>query len=76
VLEVDRADLVNERLQNLLQDSRRVLRDNGIDVAGVRRSGDAITVTLRDPAQRGAAVDQLENLANPVGLGTAVGRRT
>ncbi len=74
VLEVDRADLVNERLQNLLQDSRRVLRDNGIDVAGVRRSGDAITVTLRDPAQRGAAVDQLETLANPVGLGTAVGQ--
>lgn len=74
VLEVDRAALVNERLQNLLQDSRRVLRDNGIDVAGVRRSGDAITVTLRDPAQRGAAVDQLETLANPVGLGTAVGQ--
>ncbi|MBB6180258.1 protein translocase subunit SecD [Pseudorhizobium flavum] len=74
VLEVDRADLVNERLQNLLQDSRRVLRDNAIDVAGVRRSGDAITVTLRDPAQRGAAVDQLETLANPVGLGTAVGQ--
>jgi len=74
VLEVDRADLVNERLQNLLQDSRRVLRDNGIDVAGVRRSGDAITVTLRDPSQRGAAVDQLETLANPVGLGTAVGQ--
>ena len=74
VLEVDRADLVNERLQNLLQDSRRVLRDNGIEPAGVRRNGDVITVTLRDPGQRSAAVTQLETLANPVGIGTAIGQ--
>lgn len=74
VLEVDRTDLVNERLQNLLQDSRRVLRDNGIDPAGVRRAGDTITVTLRDPAQRGAAVTQLQTLSNPVGFGTSIGQ--
>ncbi|MCJ8519869.1 SecD/SecF fusion protein [Pseudorhizobium tarimense] len=74
VLEVDRADLTNERLQNLLQDSRRVLRDNGIEPSGVRRSGDVVTVTLRDPAQQSQAVDQLETLANPVGFGTSVGQ--
>ncbi|MCB5202232.1 protein translocase subunit SecD [Neorhizobium sp. T786] len=74
VLEVDRTDLVNERLQNLLQDSRRALRDNGIDPAGVRRAGDTITVTLRDPAQRGAAVTQLQTLSNPVGFGTSIGQ--
>ena len=74
VLEVDRTDLVNERLQNLLQDSRRVLRDNGIDPAGVRRNGDTITVTLRDPAQSSAAVTQLQTLANPVGFGTSIGQ--
>lgn len=74
VLEVDRADLVNERLQNLLQDSRRTLRDNGIDPAGVRRNGDVITVTLRDPAQQREAVTQLETLSNPVGFGTGVGQ--
>jgi SecD/SecF fusion protein len=74
VLEVDRADLVNERLQNLLQDSRQVLRDNSIEPSGIRRSGDIITVTLRDPAQRDEAVTQLETLANPVGLGTSVGQ--
>lgn len=74
VLEVDRADLVNERLQNLLQDSRRVLRDNGIDPAGVRRGGDTITITLRDPAQRSEAVTQLQTLANPVGFGTSIGQ--
>ncbi|MGW9231688.1 protein translocase subunit SecD [Pseudorhizobium sp. NPDC055634] len=74
VLEVDRADLVNERLQNLMQDGRRILRENGIETAGIRRSGDTITVTLRDPAQRGAAVTQLETLSNPVGFGTTVGQ--
>jgi SecD/SecF fusion protein len=74
VLEVDRTDLVNERLQNLLQDSRRILRDNGIEPSGIRRSGDTITVTLRDPAQRSAAVTQLQTLSNPVGFGTSMGQ--
>src|SRR5690606_19529020 len=74
VLEVDRADLVNERLQNLLQDSRRVLRDNNIDPAGVRRNGNTITITLRDPVQRSEAVTQIRTLANPVGFGTSMGQ--
>ncbi len=74
VLEVDREDLVNERLQNLLQDSRRILRDNNVDAASIRRNGNIITVTLRNPEQRGEAVTQLQTLANPVGLGTAIGQ--
>ncbi|WP_105373503.1 protein translocase subunit SecD [Neorhizobium huautlense] len=73
VLEVDRADLINERVQSLLQDARRVLRDKNINTSAIRRSGEAITVALRDPAQRDAAVTELQTLANPVGLGTAVG---
>ncbi|MBP1846719.1 SecD/SecF fusion protein [Rhizobium petrolearium] len=73
VLEVDRADLINERVQSLLQDARRVLRDKNINTSAIRRSGDAITVALRDPAQRDAAVTELQTLANPVGLGTTVG---
>ncbi|OHV76606.1 protein translocase subunit SecD [Rhizobium sp. LCM 4573] len=74
VLEVDRTDLVNERLQNLLQDSRRVLRDNGIDPASVRRNGDTITIALRDPSQRSAAVTQLQTLGNPIGFGAGMGQ--
>jgi SecD/SecF fusion protein len=70
VLEVDRGDLINERVQSLLQDSRRVLRDANINTSAIRRAGDAIVVTLRDPAQRDQAVTQLQTLANPVGLGT------
>ncbi|MGK9054102.1 protein translocase subunit SecD [Neorhizobium petrolearium] len=73
VLEVDRADLINERVQSLLQDARRVLRDKNINTSAIRRSGDAITVALRDPAQRAAAVTELQTLANPVGFGTTVG---
>jgi SecD/SecF fusion protein len=71
VLEVDRADLINERVQALLQDSRRVLRENNINTSAIRRAGDAIVVTLRDAAQRDQAVTQLRTLSNPVGFGTA-----
>ncbi|RWX78400.1 protein translocase subunit SecD [Neorhizobium lilium] len=71
VLEVDRADLINERVQALLQDSRRVMREANVNTSAIRRAGDAIVVTLRDPAQRDQAVTQLRTLANPVGFGTA-----
>lgn len=73
VLEVDRPDLINERVQNLLQDARRVLREKNIATSAVRRSGEAVTITLRDPSQRDTAVTELETLANPIGLGTTVG---
>ncbi|MDP9836675.1 SecD/SecF fusion protein [Neorhizobium huautlense] len=74
VLEVDRADLINERLQSLMQDSRRVLRDKRIETSAIRRNGDNITVTLRDPATRDAAVTELRTLSNPVSLATAIGQ--
>jgi SecD/SecF fusion protein len=73
VLEVDRPDLINERVQSLLQDARRVLRDKNINTSAIRRSGDTITVAVRDAAQRAAAVTELQTLANPIGLGTSVG---
>jgi len=71
VLEVDRADLINERVQALLQDSRRVLREVNVNTSAIRRAGDSIVVTLRDPAQREQALTQLRTLSNPVGFGTA-----
>ncbi len=73
VLEVDRTDLINERVQSLTQDARRVLRDKNINTSAIRRAGDAIIVTLRDPAQRDQAVTELQTLANPVGFGTVGG---
>lgn len=74
VLEVDRADLINERLQSLTQDSRRVLRDAKIETSTIRRAGDTVLVTLRDPAQRDQAATQLRTLANPVSLATGLGQ--
>ncbi|MBP2558927.1 SecD/SecF fusion protein [Neorhizobium galegae] len=73
VLEVDRADLINERVQSLLQESRRVLREKNITTTAIRRAGDTVTIALRDAAQRGAAVTELQTLANPVSFGTTVG---
>ncbi|MCM2451643.1 protein translocase subunit SecD [Agrobacterium vitis] len=68
VLEVDSADLVQERLQSLIQDSRRALRDDGVDAATVRKSGSSLVVTLQSAAQRPAALTALGKLAHPVGL--------
>jgi SecD/SecF fusion protein len=73
VLEVDRADLINERVQALTQDARRVLRDKNINTSAIRRAGDAVLITLRDAAQRDQAVTELQTLANPVGGVNAVG---
>jgi len=73
VLEVDRADLINERVQSLMQDARRVLREKNINTTAVRRSGDTVTIALSNAGQRDAAVTELQTLANPVGLGTTVG---
>ena len=73
VLEVDRPDLINERVQSLLQESRRVLRDKNIVTTAIRRNGDTVTVALRDAAQRDAAVTELRTLSNPVNSGTTIG---
>lgn len=71
VLEVDGAELVKERLQTLTQDSRRALRDAGVDGATMRRTGDSIVVTLAAPDQRPAAVTALGKLASQVGFAAA-----
>jgi SecD/SecF fusion protein len=73
VLEVDRADLINERVQSLLQESRRILREKNIQTSAIRRAGDAVVVTLRDPAQRAQAVTELQTLSNPITTTTSVG---
>ena len=74
VLEVDAADLTKERLQSLIQDSRRVLRDANIGNSSIRRAQDYLLVTLTDPGQRDAAITELQKLANPVGIGLTAGQ--
>ncbi|MBY5554783.1 protein translocase subunit SecD [Rhizobium leguminosarum] len=74
VLEVDEADLTKERLQSLLQDSRRVLREKGIQPKAVVRSQNQIVVTLADASQSDAAVTELKTLANPISTGLSAGQ--
>jgi SecD/SecF fusion protein len=71
VLEVDRADLEKEWLQNLIQDSRNALRGTGVETASVRRDGAAVVVTLKDPAKRDQAITELGKLTNQVAQGMA-----
>ncbi|NKN13760.1 protein translocase subunit SecD [Rhizobium laguerreae] len=74
VLEVDEADLTKERLQSLLQDARRVLREKGIQPKAVVRSQNQIVVTLADASQSDAAVTELKTLANPISTGLSAGQ--
>jgi len=74
VLEVDRADLVQERLQGLVQEARGALRADGIATTSIRRQGDVVLVTLADTATLDRAVSLLGALSTPVGVaGVAAG---
>jgi len=63
VLEVDAKALINERVQDLLRETRRVLRDAKVDPQSVRRDGDTVIVTLADAGARTAAAAALKNLS-------------
>ncbi|MBW9112066.1 protein translocase subunit SecD [Rhizobium cauense] len=74
VLEVDEADLTRERLQSLLQDARRVLREKNIQTKSVVRNQSQIVVTLTDTAQTDEAVTQLKTLGNAIATGLSAGQ--
>lgn len=74
VLEVDEADLTRERLQSLLQDARRVLREKNIQTKSIVRNQNQIVVTLADPAQSDDAVAQLKTLGNAIATGLSAGQ--
>jgi len=74
VLEVDEADLTKERLQTLLQDARRVLREKSIQTKSIVLNNNQIVVTPVDPEQSGAAVTQLQTLGNPISTGLSAGQ--
>lgn len=69
VLEVDAKALISERVQDVLRETRRVLRDAKVDPVSVRRDGDAVVVTLADGVLRSQAALALKNLS---GAGQAV----
>jgi SecD/SecF fusion protein len=69
LLQVERQDLVNERLTATRDDVRRLLRDARVGYTGLTISGSAVQVRVRDEAQRQAARDALDELQQPVASG-------
>jgi SecD/SecF fusion protein len=68
VLEVDTRALVQERMQTLVDEARRALREARIAFTSLQHRDNAIVVNLKDGAQEADAVRALQGLATPVGM--------
>ncbi|AOG10977.1 export membrane protein SecD [Agrobacterium sp. RAC06] len=73
VLEVDRPAMLDEWLQSLTQEARTALLEARIQTRSIRRDGDALAVTLANPAQLAAARQALAVLNNPAITVTGTG---
>jgi protein-export membrane protein SecD len=69
LLEVDRDSLVKDRLVSLTGDVRQVLRDQRIGYRNLAARGQAVSLTLRDPADTDKAMQALKPLAAPIQSG-------
>lgn len=67
LLEVDTDAVVQERLQNLLETAREVLRQDRIGYSKLAVEGNQVVVQLRDPQQTELALGKLRGLSEPVG---------
>src|SRR6185295_2416031 len=63
--EVDGADLLRERLQDLADGVANALQDAKIATSAVRTGNGNVAITLKDPAQRADALRVLQGLAQP-----------
>ncbi|WP_265519024.1 protein translocase subunit SecDF [Nitratireductor luteus] len=69
LLQIDRQELVEERLKSARDDVRRLLRDARIGYTGLSVSGNAVQVRVRDDSQVQAAREALSELTAPVASG-------
>jgi protein-export membrane protein SecD len=69
LLEVNRDSLVKDRVETLTGDVRQILRDERIGYRGLGERGNAVSFTLRDPADAERAMTALEPLTTPVQSG-------
>lgn len=69
LLEIDRDDIVEERLRTAESDVRQYLRDGGIGYTGLVRSDNSVRVRIRDAEQLAAARTALQPLTAPVNSG-------
>src|SRR5215510_779877 len=79
LLEVDANAVRKEKLQALLDDVRRILRENRIGYTGLRVApkGESVEVQIREGADPRQAIDKLRELSQPVGgFAGTTGQRT
>ena len=69
VMEVDKADLKDQLLQQLSSDIRGALREAKIGYKGIVKSDNGVSVRLSDPATLDAAKAELRKLQQPMGGG-------
>src|SRR5512134_3556238 len=62
LLQVDLGAVIRERLDSLVDDVRGTLRSERIGYRGLGVRGDAVTLTLTDPASAPRALDALQQL--------------
>ncbi|WP_377295121.1 protein translocase subunit SecD [Rhizobium sp. SG2393] len=67
VLEVDAAGLRKARLDTLMDDARRILREQRLSGATVRLAGDQVNVQLATPEDRTNVLPRFQELAAPTG---------
>ena len=66
LLQVERADLVKDRLESIRDDVRRLLREAKIEYSGLSASGQDVKVTITDAANLDAARGKLGELTAPI----------
>ncbi|TIL41821.1 protein translocase subunit SecDF [Mesorhizobium sp.] len=69
LLQIDRQDLANERLESARDEVRTSLRDGQIGYTGLAGTANSIQVRIRDQGQIEAAKSALERLAQPISTG-------
>jgi preprotein translocase subunit SecD len=74
LLEVDTASLRKERLTNLVEDARTILRQDAIDFTDLAQVGGAVSVRITDPNQVSAASTALRKAVGAPLAGTPGGR--
>lgn len=67
LLEAETSGLMRQRLDQMEDSVRQVMRQNNIEVAEVSTANDQVSFVVRNPAQLEAAGTQVRNLANPGG---------
>ena len=69
LLEVDRTDLENLLVKQMIADIRQSLREQKINYSGLGRAGSNVTVRISNPADIDRAMNAAQKLSQPVSTG-------